>query len=55
VKNAINDVARGGGIHKALLGAEKKPSKMEDDEWVDLDIRGKATLDHAYQMKFFTI
>jgi len=21
------------GTHKALLGIEKKPSKMEDDEW----------------------
>ena len=23
---------------KALLDAEKKPSKMEDDEWMDLDV-----------------
>jgi len=27
-----------------LLGAEKKPSKMENDEWMDLDIRAKATI-----------
>jgi len=30
--------------HKALVGVEKKPSKMEDDEWVDLDVQAKATL-----------
>ena len=29
---------------KALLDAEKKPSKMEDNEWVDLDVRAKATI-----------
>ena len=23
--------------HKSLLGIEKKPSKMEDDEWNDID------------------
>ena len=23
--------------HKALLGIEKKPSKMEDDEWNNID------------------
>jgi len=32
------------GTHKALLGAKKKPSKMEDDEWMDLDVRAKATI-----------
>jgi len=32
------------GTHKALLGAEKKPSKMEDDEWVDLDVRAKVNI-----------
>jgi len=31
------------GTHKALL-VEKKPSKMKDDEWVDLDVRTKATI-----------
>ena len=30
--------------HKALLSAEKKPSKMEDNEWVDLDVRAKSTI-----------
>jgi len=24
--------------HKALLGAEKNLSKIEDDEWMDLDV-----------------
>jgi len=32
------------GTHKALLGIEKKPSKMEDDEWNDIDFRAKATI-----------
>ena len=31
-------------IHKALLGVEKKPSKMEDNEWNDIDFRVKATI-----------
>ena len=31
------------GTHKALLGIEKKPSKMENDEWNDIDFRAKAT------------
>jgi len=30
--------------HKALVGVEKKPSKMEDDEWMDLDVRAKAAI-----------
>ena len=30
--------------HKSLLGVEKKPSKMEDDEWVDLNVRAKVTI-----------
>ena len=25
------------GIHKTLLGIEKKPSNMENDEWNDID------------------
>ena len=29
------------GTHKALFGAEKKPSKMKDDKWMDLDVRVK--------------
>jgi len=32
------------GTHKALLGIEKKPSKMEDDEWNDIDFSAKATI-----------
>ena len=32
------------GTHKALLGIEKKPSKLEDDEWNDIDFRAKATI-----------
>ena len=32
------------GTHKALLGIEKKLSKMEDDEWNDIDFRAKATI-----------
>jgi len=32
------------GTHKALLGIEKKPSKMENDEWNDIDFRAKATI-----------
>jgi len=32
------------GTHNALLGIEKKPSKMEDDEWNDIDFREKVTI-----------
>ena len=32
------------GTHKATLGIEKKPSKMEDDEWNDIYFRAKATI-----------
>ena len=28
----------------ALLGIEKKPSNIEDDEWNDIDFRTKATI-----------
>ena len=27
-----------------VLGIEKKPSKMEDDEWNDIDFRAKAMI-----------
>jgi len=27
-----------------VLGVENKPSKMEDDEWVDLDVLAKTTV-----------
>ena len=30
--------------HKVLLGAEKKPSKMEDDEWNDIEFHAKVTI-----------
>ena len=32
------------GTHKALLGIKKKPSKIENDEWNDIDFRAKATI-----------
>ena len=32
------------GIHKALLGIEKKPLKMEDDKLNDIDFRAKVTI-----------
>ena len=32
------------GTHKALLGIEKKRSKIEDDEWNDIDFCTKATI-----------
>jgi len=32
------------GTHKALLRIEKKSSKMEDDEWNDIDFRAKTIM-----------
>ena len=32
------------GTHTALLDIEKKPSKMEDGQWNDIDFRSKATI-----------
>jgi len=32
------------GTHKALLGIEKKPSKMKDNEWNDIDFCAKAMI-----------
>jgi len=32
------------GTHKTLLGIEKKPPKMEDDEWNVIDFRVKAMI-----------
>jgi len=32
------------GTHKALLGIEKKPSKIDYDEWNNIDFRAKATI-----------
>ena len=42
------------GTHKALLGIEKKSSKMDDDEWNDIDLRTKVTIYCAYQMRSST-
>ena len=32
------------GTYKALLGIEKKPSKMKNDEWNGIDFCAKATI-----------
>jgi len=32
------------GTYKTLLGVKKKPSKMKDDEWNDIDFRAKMTI-----------
>ena len=32
------------GTHKALLGIKKKPSKMEDEEWNDIDFHAKVMI-----------
>ena len=32
------------GTHKVLLGIKKKSSKMENDEWNDIDFCAKATI-----------
>ena len=32
------------GTHKALLGIEKKPSKIEDDNWNNIEFYAKATI-----------
>jgi len=43
------------GTHKALLGAEKKPSKMEEmSGWISI-FEPIPLLYYAYQMKFFTM
>ena len=44
VEDASNIIAREEGTHKTLLGIEKKPSKMDDDEWNDIDFHTKATI-----------
>ena len=43
MKDVSNIVARE-GTHKTLLGIEKKPSKMEDDEWNDINFRAKVMI-----------
>jgi len=42
------------GTHMTLLGIEKQPSKMEDDEWNDIDFRAKATIILCHQMRSST-
>ena len=32
------------GTHKILLGIEKKPSKMDDDKWNNIDFRAKTMI-----------
>ena len=45
MEDASNIVAREGGhTLKVLLGIEKKPSKMEDNEWNDINFRAKVTI-----------
>ena len=44
MEDVSNIVAREGGHTQCLLGIEKKPSKMEDDECNDIDFRAKATI-----------
>jgi len=43
VEDASSIVAREGGYTQGLHGIEK-PSKMEDDEWNDIDFRAKAMI-----------
>ena len=43
------------GTSKALLGIEKKPYKMEDDEWNDIDFHVKATINSICFQIFRTI
>jgi len=35
------------GTHKALLDIQKKSSKMNDDEWNNIDFRAKVTINNA--------
>jgi len=44
MEDAGDNFAHEGRYSKALLGAENKPSKMEDDEWNDIDFCAKATI-----------
>ena len=45
MEDTSNIVAREGGRkHKAVLGIEKKPLKMKDDELNDIEFRAKATI-----------
>ena len=39
-----NIIANEGKTHKVLLDIKKKPLKMEDNEWNDIDFHVKATI-----------
>jgi len=41
VKDASTSLLVKESTHKTMLGIEKKSSKMEDDEWNDIDFRAK--------------
>jgi len=42
VKDAVTMLFVKEDTHKALLDDEKKPLKIEDNEWNDIDFRAKA-------------
>ena len=44
VENGVTSSLVKEDTHKALLGIEKKPSKMEDDEKNDIDFRAKTMI-----------
>ena len=44
MEDAVTSLLVKEGTHKVLLGIEKKPSKMEDNECNDIDFRTKATI-----------
>ena len=44
MKDASNIIAREGRHTQALLDIEKKPSKMEDNEWNGIDFRVKVII-----------
>jgi len=55
MKNASNGVAHEGGTQKALLGAEKKPSRWRTtSDWISM-FDPRSLLYYGYQMSFFTI
>jgi len=43
------------GTRKALLDAEKMSYKIENDKWMDLDIRSKAIIILCLSDEFFTM
>ena len=32
------------GVHKAMLRKEKKPKKMKDEEWVEMDVKAASAI-----------